>query len=126
MMISPSDASPGNNESIGQPFSLECYAAISPYPLPQNVLPPQFEWFHGLSMEPLSDNFSMSISSHTMLRDGNIYVSFLNFSSLHESHAGPYTCQLGGNKRLAASRVVLATIVQKGIMNHPLLLLVII
>ena len=111
MIISPSGP---NNTAFGQPLTLECYATISPYPLPQNVSPPRFEWFHGLSMEPLSDDFIVSISS-TMLKDGNTYASFLNFSSLHESHAGLYTCQLGGNKRLAASRMVLVTTtVQEG------------
>ena len=84
VMISPSDPGP-NNESIGQPFTLECYATINPYPLPKSVPSPRFEWFHGLSMEPLSDDFSMSISStSTMLGDGNTWtaISDLGLDSL--------------------------------------------
>ena len=114
MTISSSAPGPNYNETLGHPFILECSAIIDPHPLPQNVPPPRFEWFFGLSMEPLSNGFDVMISS-TVMRDDHTYASFLNFSSLNESHTGLYTCQLGGNKRLAASRMVMVTTIQKGI-----------
>ena len=111
--ISPSGPN-STNKTIGQPFTMKCFVTIDPNPLPPNVPPPRFEWFFGLSMEPLtSDDFGMILSS-TITRDGHVYASFLNISSLHESHTGLYTCRLGGNERLAASKMVLVTTVQKG------------
>ena len=37
---------------------------------------------------------------------GNTYTSTLQFSPLRESHAGMYTCRLGGNARLASSTTI--------------------
>ena len=107
MIISPSGP---NNATAGKPFSLECSATIGPHPLPQNVPFPWFEWFFGLNREPLSNNVMIS---STVMRDGHTYASFLNFPSLLESHSGLFTCQLGGNERLAANTTVIVT-TQKG------------
>ena len=101
------------NESFNHPFTLECCVTIDPYPLPQNVPPPRFEWFYGLTMESISEGSGVTVSS-TAVRDGHTYSSFLNFSSLQESHTGLYTCRLGSNERLKASRMVPANTVENG------------
>jgi hypothetical protein len=79
-------------------FTLECSAVITPNPLPFNVPYPSFEWFFGTNNSSLpSGIFESSVS-----RSGNSYKSSLLFSPLNQSHAGMYTCQLGGNALLAA------------------------
>ena len=109
MIISPSRP---NSATAGKPFSLECSATIGPHPLLQNVPFPWFEWFFGLNREPLSNDSGVMISSTVMI-DDHTYASFLNFSSLLESHSGLFTCQLGGNERLAGNTMIIVT-TQKG------------
>ena len=92
-----------NIETVGNPFTVECYVTIDPYPLPENVpSPPHFEWFFGST----ADSLPSGVTTSPVTMDGNTYTSSLHFSPLQASHAGVYTCQLGGNERLAASTVV--------------------
>ena len=102
------------NESFNHPFTLECCVTIDPYPLPQNIpLQDLNGSIYGLDMEPISEGSGVTVSS-TAVRDGHTYSSSLNFSSLQESHTGLYTCRLGGNERLKASRMVPANTVENG------------
>ena len=80
-------------------FKLECSAVITPNPLPFNVPHPTFEWFFGTNNSSLP-YYGISVSS--VSRSGNNYKSSLQFSPLSQSHAGMYTCRLGGNALLAA------------------------
>ena len=84
--------------TAGKDLILECSAVITPNPLPINVSSPNFEWFFGLNNASLPSGISVSNVS----RSGNNYISRLQFSPLSQSHAGMYTCRLGGNRRLAA------------------------
>ena len=84
--------------TAGMNFTLECSAVITPNPLPFNVPYPSFEWFFGTNNSSLPSGISVSSVS----RSGNNYKSSLQFSPLSQSHAGMYTCQLGGNALLAA------------------------
>lgn len=83
--------------TAGMNFTLECSAVITPNPLPFNVTYPSFEWFFGENNSSLPSGVSVSRVS----RSGNNYKSCLQFSPLNQSHAGIYTCQLGGNALLA-------------------------
>ena len=82
----------------GTNFTLECSAVITPNPLPFNVPYPSFEWFFGTGNSSLPFGISESRVSHS----GNNYKSSLQFTPLNQSHAGMYTCRLGGNTLLAA------------------------
>ena len=93
----------------GNSFSLTCSAALfNPIPLPSNVPPPSFEWFHGpqgiasLPSGVIPTGTSMSMSNNPA---SITYTSTLQFSLLNQSHEGNYTCRLGAG-RLANSMVV--------------------
>ena len=58
---------------------------------------PSFEWFH-------NDTLSNRVSRVT--NNSNTYTSTLQFSPLSHSHAGTYTCRVGGNARLEATATV--------------------
>ena len=89
----------------GTAFSLLCSATlIHPIPLPSNVPSPNFEWLY--SPEGNASLPTGVTPMATVLMSGNTYSSTLLFSpTLNESHAGMYTCRLGGG-RLANSTVV--------------------
>ena len=89
---SPSGSYTGTN---GTSFSLECSATVetqadSPTPI--------FEWFYGTNNGSVLPG---ATAVATVVGSGNTYTSTLQFSPLQESHAGMYTCRLGGNARLA-------------------------
>ena len=86
-----------------QPFELVCSVDIDLSQAVGDVPSPTFEWFFGRR--------NASIPSGARVTDptkkGKTYTSILQFSPLHQSHAGLYTCRLGGNVRLAAnSRII--------------------
>ena len=99
MAISPSDSSA---RIVGQDFTLECPVDISPNPLPDNVPSPSFEWFFG----PTNTSLPSGVMVSDVPNSGNTYTSTLQFSPLLVSHAGMYTCRLGGNARLAANTMI--------------------
>ena len=98
MTISP--PGPYHARTAGETsFILECSATITPNSLPVNVPSPTFEWFYNLTNTSLPSGVTASYVTN----NGNTYISTLYFSPLQESHAGMYTCRLGGNERLAAN-----------------------
>ena len=101
MVIEPFGSSV--TSTAGMNFTLECSAVITPNPLPFTVPYPSFEWFFG------TNNFSLpsGISISSVSRSGNNYKSSLQFSPLNQSHAGMYTCRLGGNPLLAARTMLI-------------------
>ena len=100
MTISPSDS---NARIVGQNFALECSADISPNPLPTNVPSPDVEWFYGPTNSSLP---ASGVTVSDVTKSGNTYTSTLQISPLLVSHAGMYTCRLGGNARLAANTLI--------------------
>ena len=64
---------------------------------------PAFEWFFG----PINTSLPSGVTVSDVTNSGNTYTSTLQFSPLQESHAGMYTCRLGGNSRLAASTSII-------------------
>ena len=97
MTITPSATA--GTVTAGRMFTLNCSVGITPYPLPENVTPPSFEWFNGQTNTLLLSGVTVS----DVTNSGNTYTSTLQFSPLQGSHAGMYTCQLGGNERLAVN-----------------------
>ena len=95
MTISPFGSSTTANE--GEIFTLECSADIVSQ---SDSPPPTFEWFSGPTNSSLLASGAI-VSDVT--NSGNTYTSTLQFSPLQVSHAGMYTCRLGGNERLAAN-----------------------
>ena len=90
------------NGIAGETFTLECSTDITPKPLPQKVPFPYFEWFFG----PTNASLPSGVTVSDVTNSGNTYTSTLQFSPLLVSHAGMYTCHLGGNERLSASTTV--------------------
>lgn len=80
---------------VGMNFTLNCSVDITPFPLPESVSFPTFEWLFGPGRASISPDVLFSNYSHN-----GIYSSSLHFSPLHASHEGKYTCQLTGNNRL--------------------------
>ena len=99
--VSGRDPSNANAEEICA-FTLECSTVISPHPLPANVSYPSFEWFFG----PTNTSLPPGVTVFDVRNSGNQYISTLKFSPLLSHHFGMYTCQLGGNERLAASTTI--------------------
>ena len=95
MNISPSETI---IETAGEIFNLSCSANISISPS-QNVT---FEWFFG----PDNSTLPTGVIVSNVTNNSNTYTSTLQLSSLTQSHAGMYTCQIGGNERLAANATV--------------------
>ena len=94
MMISPSGTI---TKTAGTNFTLNCSVTITQ---PMQLPPPYFEWFFGENILTVS---ALDVTvSHVTDKD-NTYNSILQFSTLYMSHAGLYTCRVGGNERLAAS-----------------------
>ena len=85
------------SSATGENFTLDCSVTIAPNPLPENVSLPTYEWFFGPNNASLP--FGVAVSNVTNIN--NTYTSALHFSPLSQSHAGMYTCRLGGNERLA-------------------------
>ena len=88
------DLSAPLTQSAGNSLSLMCSSIISFIPPPRDMI---FEWF-------FSPNGNASLppgvtASHVTNISSN-YTSTLEFSPLLPSHAGTYTCQLGGNQKL--------------------------
>lgn len=83
------------SRTIGDSITLRCSADVVTQP---DSPSPYFEWFFGPANASLSS--SGMVSNGT--RNGSSYYSTLHFASLSLSHAGMYTCRLGGNERLAA------------------------
>ena len=85
--------SPSDSNTAGEDFSLVCSADI----VTQDDTPsPHFQWFFG------PNNNSLPFRTPITNNSRNTYTSTLYFSPLSQSHAGMYTCRLGGNARLAA------------------------
>ena len=99
MSISPSETI---IETVGEIFNLSCSANISISPS-QNVT---FEWFFG----PDNSTLPTGVIVSNVTNNSNTYTSTLQLSSLTQSHAGTYTCRIGGNKRLAASTTVTVSV----------------
>ena len=96
VIISPSGPITG---TAGETFTLECSADI----MTQSDSPsPTYEWFFGLTNTSLPSGVTVS----NVTNSGNTYTSILQFSPLQESHAGMYTCRLGGNARLAVNTMI--------------------
>ena len=96
MTISPS----GSTTSIaGGSVSLVCSASIV---MQSDTPTPHFQWFFG------PNNSSLPFQTPLMTTNsGDTYTSTLQFSPLSQSQAGMYTCQLGGNARLAARTILI-------------------
>ena len=86
----------------GETFSLVCSITLITIPLPSDVAAPTFEWFHGMNNASLPTGVT---PMETVRGSGNTYISTLQFSLLHQSYSGMYTCRLGGG-RLANSTLV--------------------
>ena len=94
MQISPSGSS-----AAGGNLMLVCSASIATQ---SDTPPPHFQWFYG------PNNNSLPFRQSPMAtNNGNMYSSSLQFSPLNQSHAGMYTCRLGGNARLAARTILI-------------------
>ena len=88
--------SANGSSTAGETYSLICSATLYPNqnpPLPDPSIPsPIFEWFYGPDGNaPLPSGLTPGAT----IFDGSTYTSKLEFSPLHQSHAGNYTCRLG-------------------------------
>ena len=93
--IDPVAISPSGSSIAGETYSLTCLAALfAPIPLPSDVPSPIFQWFFGNTSLPtgVTPMGTFSSSNATSIT----YTSTLQFSPLSLSHAGSYTCRIGG------------------------------
>lgn len=81
---------------VGMNFTLSCSVNITPFPLPENASLPTFKWFFGPDSPLILPYVICSNYAHN-----GTYTSTIQFTPLQASHEGWYTCQLGGNERLA-------------------------
>ena len=102
-VITPSTQNTG---TVGQLFNLTCSIDISPYPLPDNVEQPTFEWTHDTANEILP---SVSVTPSNTTTYSATYSNILQFSPLLESHSGSYRCKVGGNELLQANATLNVT-----------------
>ena len=96
-----------NTGTIGELFNLTCSVDISPYPLPDNVKPPTFEWTNDTANQIILPSVLLTTSNTTT--SSATYSSILQFSPLLESHSGNYTCKVGGNEILQANATLNVT-----------------
>ena len=103
IVINSTSAITGSSDVTGiagdQNVTIECSVDITPNPLPEDVPSPSFGWFFG----PTNSSLPSGVIVSNVTNSGNTYTSTLQFSPLRESHAGMYTCRLGGNERLATN-----------------------
>ena len=100
-VVVQSPSGTNTNRTAGEiNYTLQCSADIR-NDLPRNVPLPTFEWFHNPNNGTLPSASGVTVSNTT--KNGNIYSSIIQFSSLSQKHTGIYTCRLGGNQRLAAT-----------------------
>ena len=87
-------------EAAGANVTLNCSFHLTS---PTNVDPPQFKWFFGPDN---STTLPSGVMVSNVTESSKTYTSTLQFSPLNQSHAGMYTCRVGGNERLAANVVI--------------------
>ena len=89
------------NKSVGSSFTLNCSVVFTANVLPQNIPFPTIEWSYSDTTRSTStSSLPSDVTVADVIRIGDTYISSLQFSALLESHAGIYTCQVGGNKML--------------------------
>ena len=99
MNIGPVTISSFGSSIAGENSSLVCSATIATQ---IDTPTPTFQWFYGPNNNSLPYGVTASATNN-----GSTYITTLYFAPLNESHAGMYTCRLGGNTRLAAhTRVI--------------------
>ena len=96
-IIGPVTISPAGPiiKDLGSNFSLVCSANV--YPAPHYGSPPILEWLFG----PENSSLPSGVTASNVTNNNNHYTRSLQFSSLHESHIGMYTCRIGS----AAARI---------------------
>ena len=84
------------SSTAGETFSLICSAILYPNqnpPLPYPSIPsPTFEWFYGPDGNA---SLPSGLTSGATIFNGSTYTSKFEFSPLHQSFTGNYTCRLG-------------------------------
>ena len=87
LTVSPFDPA---TKFAGDIFSLVCSADIHPLSTLTHGELSMFEWFFGNSSLP------SGVTVSNVTKSGNTtYTSILQFSPLHETYTGVYTCQIG-------------------------------
>ena len=95
------------NKSVGSSFTLNCSVVFTANVLPQNMSYPTIEWsYSGTTGSANTSSLPSGVTIADVIRIGDTYISSLQFSALLESHAGIYTCQVGGNKMLLNSTTI--------------------
>ena len=92
-----------STESFGQIFSLLCSVDIFNDIEELSVPPPTFKWFFGPNGNA---SLPSGVAVSTIMSNSTTYTSTLLFSPPKVSHAGTYTCRLGGNPRLEANATI--------------------
>ena len=84
------------SSTAGETYSLICSATLYPDrnpPLPDPSIPsPTFEWFYGADGNA---SLPSGLTPGATTFNGSTYASKLEFSPLHQSFTGNYTCRLG-------------------------------
>jgi hypothetical protein len=97
------DISACGSSIAGETYSLTCSVIFYPDNNPTlpdpNIPSPMFEWFYGFNgSAPLPSGLNPVTTFN-----GSTYTSKLEFSPLHQSHTGNYTCRLGAGRLVNSS-----------------------
>ena len=97
--------SPSGSTTAGETYSLMCSATLhsgNP-PLPDLNIPSlTFEWLFGPNGNA---QLPSGLTTPSTVLSGGVYTSTLRFSPLSQSHAGNYTCRLGGGSLMNSAIV---------------------
>ena len=95
------------NKSVGSSFTLNCSVVFTANVSSQNMPYPTIEWsYSDTTRSTNTSSLPSDVTAADVIRIGNTYISSLQFSALVESHAGIYTCLVGGNKLLLNSTAI--------------------
>ena len=101
----------------GETYFLICSATLYPNrnpPLPDPSIPsPTFEWFYGPDGNA---SLPSGLTPGATTLNGSTYTSKLEFSPLHQSHTGNYTCRLGAGN--LTRNIIISTVTGKYKINR--------
>ena len=92
-----------STENFGQIFRLLCSVDIFNDIEELGASPPTFRWFFGPNGNA---SLPSGVAVSTVTSNSTTYTSTLLFSPPKVSHAGTYTCRLGGNPRLEVNTTI--------------------
>ena len=124
--VDPVTISTSGSSIAGETYSLTCSAPLfDPVPLPSDIPSPNFQWFCGPNGNTSLPSGVTPMSTQSMTNSTSItYTTTLQFSQLHESHAGIYMCRIGGGNLAKSATVTIPGISSDSILHSCCVILI--